>query len=146
MISAVNIVFIIIMIIIIIIRVILFHFLFPIQKPLDAEELSECKLSIRGISSEREEQTQLIVKIINENDHAPTFSHALHVGHVNEGLPEDSAVLGGDGKPLVIHASDADVSDNDLMYEVVGSTAFTIDSQTGALLTTEVEHTVKIRV
>ena len=61
------------------------------------------------------------------------------MGRVKEGLPEDSAVISGDGKALVIRASDADVSDNDLMYEVVGSTAFTIDSQTGALLTTEVK-------
>ena len=86
-----------------------------------------------------EGQTQLIVKIINENDNAPTFSQALHVGHVKEGLPEDSAVIGGDGKTLVIHASDADVSNSDLMYEVIGCTAFTIDSQTGTLLTTEVK-------
>ena len=79
------------------------------------------------------------MKIINENDHAPTFSQALHVGHVKEGLPEDSAVIGGDGKALVIHATDADVSGSDLMYEVVGCTAFTIDSQTGALLTSKVK-------
>lgn len=109
------------------------------QKPFDAEELSECKLHIRGISSDGEGQTQLIVKIINENDHAPTFTQALHVGRVKEGLPEDSAVIGGDGKALVIHASDADVSNSDLMFEVVGCTAFTIDSQTGALHTTEVK-------
>lgn len=109
------------------------------QKSFDAEELSECKLHIRGISSDGDGQTQLIVKIFNENDHAPTFSQALYVGHVKEGLPEDSAVIGGDGKALVIHASDADVSNNDLMYEVVGCTAFTIDAQTGELFTTEVK-------
>lgn len=109
------------------------------QKSFDAEELSECKLHIRGISSDGEGQTQLIVKIINENDHAPIFSLALYVGRVKEGLPEDSAVIGGDGKALVIQASDADVSNSDLTYEVVGSTAFTIDAQTGALFTTEVK-------
>ena len=115
------------------------------QKPFDAEELSECKLHIRGISSDGEGQTQLIVKIINENDHAPTFSRVLHVGHVKEGLPEDSAVIGGDGKALIIHATDDDVSNSDLMYEVVGCSAFTVDSQTGALLTTEVKSIKKTK-
>ena len=109
------------------------------QKSFDAEELSECKIHIRGISNDGEGQTQLIVKIINENDHAPTFSQALFVGRVKEGLPEDSAVIGADGKALVIHASDADVSNNDLLYEVVGCTAFTINAQTGELFTTEVK-------
>ena len=62
----------------------------------------------------------------------------MYVGHVKESLLEDSPVIGGDGNPLVIHASDADVSNSDLMYEVVGCSAFRIDSQTGELLTTEV--------
>lgn len=57
---------------------------------------------------------------------------------MKEGLPEDSAVIGGDGKALIIHATDADVSNSDLMYEVVGCSAFTVDSQTRTLLTTEV--------
>lgn len=61
------------------------------------------------------------------------------MGRVKEGLPEDSPVIGGDGNALVIHASDADVSNSDLMYEVVGCSAFRVDSQTGALLTTEVK-------
>lgn len=64
---------------------------------------------------------------------------------MKEGLPEDSAVIGGDGKALIIHATDADVSNSDLMYEVVGCSAFTVDSQTGALLTTEVKSTKKFK-
>lgn len=64
---------------------------------------------------------------------------------MKEGLPEDSAVIGGDGKALIIHATDADVSNSDLMYEVVGCSAFTVDSQTGALLTTEVKSAKKFK-
>ena len=62
------------------------------------------------------------------------------MGHIKEGLPEDSHVIGGDGNALVIQASDADVSSGDLMYKVVGCSAFRIDSQTGALLTAEVKR------
>lgn len=80
------------------------------------------------------------MKIIDENDNAPEFSQALHVGHVMEGLPENSPVIGGDGKPLVIHATDADVSSSDLMYEVVGCSAFSIDPHSGALVTAEVRR------
>ena len=68
------------------------------------------------------------------------------MGRVKEGLPEDSAVTGGDGKALVIRASDADVSNSDLMYEVVGCTAFTIDAQTGTLFTTEVKSSKNQRM
>ena len=45
-----------------------------------------------------------------------------------------------DGNPLVIHASDADVSSSDLMYEVVGCSAFSIDPQSGELITAEVKR------
>ena len=84
----------------------------------------------------------MIVKIIDVNDNAPVFSHALHVGHVMEGLPKDSPVIDRDGKPLAIHATDADVSSSDLMYEVVGCSAFSIDPHSGALVTAEVNRLV----
>lgn len=116
---------------------------FCFQKPFDAEELTECKFLIRGTSSDGNGQTQLIVKIIDENDHAPAFSQLLYLGHIKEGLPEDSPVIGGDGKALAIQASDADVSGSDLMYEVVGCSMFTIDSQSGELMTAEVKRILR---
>ena len=79
------------------------------------------------------------VKIIDENDNAPEFSQALYVGHVIENLAENSPVIGENGKPLVIHATDADVSSSDLMYEVVGCSAFSIDPHNGALVTAKVQ-------
>ena len=82
----------------------------------------------------------MIVRIIDQNDNAPVFSQALYVGHVMESLPKDSAVIGGDGKPLVIHATDADVSSSDLMYEVVGCPAFSIDPHSGELITAKVRR------
>lgn len=51
----------------------------------------------------------------------------LYVGYVKEGLFEDLVVIGGDGKVFVIYVSDVDVSNNDLMYEVVGCIVFMID-------------------
>lgn len=65
------------------------------------------------------------------------------MGHIKEGLPEDSPVIGGDGKALAIQASDADVSGSDLMYEVVGCSMFTIDSQSGELMTAEVKRILR---
>lgn len=88
----------------------------------------------------------MIVKIIDENDHAPTFSQVLYLGHIKEGLPEDSPVISGDGNALVIQASDADVSGSDLMYEVVGCSAFRIDSQTGELLAAEVRRVLPVDI
>ena len=79
------------------------------------------------------------VKIINENDNAPEFSQALYVGHVTESLAENSPVISEDGKSLVIHATDADVGNSDLMYEVVGCSAFNIDPHNGALVTAKVQ-------
>ena len=112
------------------------------QKPFDAEELSECKLLIGARGSDGEEQTQVIVKIADENDNAPLFSQAFYTGHVTEGSPKNSPVRGGDGKPLVIHATDADVSSSDLLYEVIGSSAFLIDPHSGALKTKEVKFII----
>lgn len=107
------------------------------KKPFDAEELSECKLLIGARGSDGEEQTQVIVKIADENDNAPLFSQGFYTGHVTEGSPKNSPVRGRDGKPLVIHATDADVSSSDLLYEVIGSSAFLIDPHSGALKTKE---------
>lgn len=101
--------------------------------------MSECKLTIGATSSEGDEgQTQVIVKIINENDNVPVFRKALYLGYVSEGLPEKSAVAGENGEPLVINATDADVDGSDLIYEIVGCSAFIIDPRVGALTTAEV--------
>ena len=51
-------------------------------------------------------------------------------------------MIGRDGNPLVIHATDADVSSSDLMYEVIGCSAFSIDPQSGELITAEVKRSI----
>lgn len=99
-----------------------------------------CKLTIGANSTDSEGQTRVIIKIIDENDNAPEFNQVVYAGHVFEGLPKDSPVIGGDGKPLAVHATDADVSSSDLMYEVVGCSAFAIDPHNGALVTAEVNR------
>lgn len=58
----------------------------------------------------------------------------------------EPAVISGDGNALVIQASDADVSGSDLMYEVVGCSAFRIDSQTGELLAAEVRRVLPVDI
>ena len=101
--------------------------------------MSECKLTIGAISSDGDEgQTQVTVKIINENDNVPVFSKALYVGYVSEGQPEKSPVISENGEPLVINATDTDVDGSDLIYEIVGCSAFIIDPRGGALTTAKV--------
>lgn len=66
------------------------------------------------------------------------FSKTLYTGHVTEGLTKESPVIGGDGAPLVIQATDADVNSGGLLYELIGSSAFVVDSHSGVLTTNEV--------
>ena len=80
----------------------------------------------------------MIIKILDKNDNPPKFTGSRYVGYVTEGVAVDSPVIDGDGKPLVVRATDADVTRTRLLYEVVGSSAFAINHESGALLTAEV--------
>lgn len=67
----------------------------------------------------------------------PPFSIARYVGIISEAAPVNSVVLGDDGNPLVIQATDMDRNHNALLvFHILDETArmfFSIDSGTGSI-------------
>ena len=113
------------------------------QVSFDAETISHCKFQVRASSIDGQQSTAMVVvQILDQNDNAPTFAHDKFVGHVVEGIPAGSTVLDAKGKPLVINASDIDVSESGkLTYEIVelsAKVAFAVHPATGAITTNKV--------
>lgn len=65
------------------------------------------------------------------------FNLNSYVGTVSEAAPVNSVVLGEDGNPLVIRATDKDRNHNALLvFQIVDETArtfFSVDSGTGSI-------------
>uniref|UniRef100_A0AAQ5YXC9 FAT atypical cadherin 3b n=1 Tax=Amphiprion ocellaris TaxID=80972 RepID=A0AAQ5YXC9_AMPOC len=92
-------------------------------------------LSMAGV----EASTTVIVQIGDVNDSPPVFQQLRYVGAVSEAAPVNSVVLGEDGNPLVIQATDKDRNHNALLvFQIIDETArmfFSVDSGTGSIRT-----------
>ena len=107
----------------------------------DAEEMNQCKLTVRATSKGHQDEAEVIVTIQDKNDNAPLFTHDKYAGHVTEGVGVGSAVIGADGKALVFQAVDLDSGANSrVSFEVIGCKAFSVDPKTRELITVKVSH------
>uniref|UniRef100_A0A3Q2ZLK4 FAT atypical cadherin 3b n=1 Tax=Kryptolebias marmoratus TaxID=37003 RepID=A0A3Q2ZLK4_KRYMA len=75
--------------------------------------------------------------MVDVNDNQPEFQQIRYVGRVSEAAPVNSVVLGEDGNPLVIRATDKDRNHNALLvFQIIDETArmfFSVDSGTGTI-------------
>ncbi|XP_040929728.1 protocadherin Fat 3 isoform X3 [Betta splendens] len=92
-------------------------------------------LSMAGV----EASTTVIIQVGDVNDNPPVFQQISYVGTISEAAPVNSVVLGDDGNPLVIQATDGDRNHNALLvFQIVDETArmfFSVDSGTGSVRT-----------
>uniref|UniRef100_A0A3Q1EEG5 FAT atypical cadherin 3b n=1 Tax=Acanthochromis polyacanthus TaxID=80966 RepID=A0A3Q1EEG5_9TELE len=92
-------------------------------------------LSMAGM----EASTTVIIQVGDVNDSPPVFQQLRYVGAVSEAAPVNSVVLGEDGNPLVIQATDKDRNHNALLvFQIIDETArmfFSVDSGTGSIRT-----------
>ncbi|KAF7663319.1 hypothetical protein LDENG_00214170, partial [Lucifuga dentata] len=110
------------------------------RKLLDFEQTMSYFLVVRAMSMfGMEASTTVIVQVGDVNDNPPVFQQLRYVGTISEAAPVNSIVLGEDGEPLVIQASDRDWNHNaQLMFQIVDETArmfFSVDSGTGSIRT-----------
>ncbi|XP_028323053.1 protocadherin Fat 3 [Gouania willdenowi] len=110
------------------------------RKPLDFEQTSSYFLVVHAISMAGvEASTTVIVQVGDVNDHQPVFQQIRYIGAVSEAALVNSVVLGEDGNPLVIRASDKDKNHNALLeFQIIDETArmfFIVDSGTGSIRT-----------
>ncbi|KAM9332560.1 protocadherin Fat 3 [Pholidichthys leucotaenia] len=110
------------------------------RKLLDYEETSSYFLMVRALSMAGvEASATVIVQVGDVNDSPPVFQQIRYVGVVSEAAPINSVVLGEDGSPLVIQASDKDRNHNALLvFQIIEETArmfFSVDSGTGSIRT-----------
>ena len=84
----------------------------------------------------------VIITVLDENDNAPSFARDKFIGHVVEGASVGSTILDSQGRPLVVNATDVDVTENDkLTYEIVelnAKSVFAIHPATGDITTNRV--------
>uniref|UniRef100_A0A673ATT1 FAT atypical cadherin 3b n=1 Tax=Sphaeramia orbicularis TaxID=375764 RepID=A0A673ATT1_9TELE len=107
------------------------------RKLLDFEQTTSYFLVVHALSmSGVEASTTVIVQVGDVNDSPPVFQY---VGAISEAAPVNSVVLGEDGKPLVIQATDKDRNHNALLtFQIIEETAcmfFSVDSGTGSIRT-----------
>ncbi|XP_076026861.1 protocadherin Fat 3-like, partial [Genypterus blacodes] len=110
------------------------------QKLLDFEQTSSYSLVVRALSMAGvEASTMVTLQVGDVNDNPPVFQQTRYVGAISEAAPINSVVLGEDGLPLVIQASDRDRNHNALLvFQIVDETArlfFSVDSGTGSIRT-----------
>uniref|UniRef100_A0A8C4ZNB4 FAT atypical cadherin 3b n=1 Tax=Gadus morhua TaxID=8049 RepID=A0A8C4ZNB4_GADMO len=108
-----------------------------LRKPLDYERATSYSLVVRALSvAGVEASTTLTVQVGDVNDSPPLLQY---VGVISEAAPVNSVVLGEDGFPLVIQASDEDRNHNALLvFRIIEETArmfFSVDSGTGSIRT-----------
>ncbi|KAM7398079.1 hypothetical protein PAMA_006109 [Pampus argenteus] len=110
------------------------------RKLLDFEQTTSYFLVVHALSMAGvEASTTVIVQVGDVNDNPPVFQQIRYVGAISEAAPVNSVVLGEDGKPLVIQATDNDRNHNALLvFQIKDETArmfFSVDSGTGSIRT-----------
>ncbi|CAB1458016.1 unnamed protein product [Pleuronectes platessa] len=110
------------------------------RKPLDFEQTTSYFLAVQALSMAGVEAgTSVIVQVGDVNDNPPVFQQIRYVGEISEAAPVNSVVLGEDGNPLVIRATDRDRNHNALLaFQIIDDTArtfFSVDSGTGSIRT-----------
>uniref|UniRef100_A0A3P9PH91 FAT atypical cadherin 3 n=1 Tax=Poecilia reticulata TaxID=8081 RepID=A0A3P9PH91_POERE len=110
------------------------------RKLLDFEQITSYFLMVRALSMAGvEASTSVIIQVVDVNDNQPEFQKIRYIGTVSEAAPVNSVVLGEDGNPLVIQATDKDRNHNSLLvFQIIEETArmfFSVDSGTGSIRT-----------
>ncbi|XP_061658390.1 protocadherin Fat 3-like isoform X4 [Syngnathoides biaculeatus] len=110
------------------------------RKRFDFEKTSSYFLMVRASSmAGAEASVTVVVQVGDVNDNAPVFQQLRYSGAISEAAPINSVVLGDDGDPLVIRATDADRNHNALLvFHIVDETArmfFSVDPGTGSIRT-----------
>lgn len=106
-----------------------------VARPLDTEQKSNYNLTVEATDGTRTVSTQVLIRVIDTNNHRPQFSQQVYVVNVPEDKPAGSEVL-------QISAMDRDEK-NKLTYTLLSSTdpfslrKFRLDPGTGTLYTTE---------
>ncbi|XP_068572025.1 protocadherin Fat 3 [Cebidichthys violaceus] len=110
------------------------------RRLLDFEQTTSYFLVVHALSMAGvEASTTVIVQVGDVNDSPPVFQQISYVGAISEAAPVNSVVVGEDGNPLVIQATDRDRNHNALLvFQIVDETArmfFSVDSGTGSIRT-----------
>uniref|UniRef100_A0A8C2Z7U2 FAT atypical cadherin 3 n=1 Tax=Cyclopterus lumpus TaxID=8103 RepID=A0A8C2Z7U2_CYCLU len=110
------------------------------RRLLDFEQTASYFLVVHALSMAGvEASTTVIVQVGDINDSPPVFQQIRYVGAISEAAPVNSVVVGEDGNPLVIRATDRDRNHNALLvFQIVEETArmfFSVDSVTGSIRT-----------
>uniref|UniRef100_A0A8C1I7E3 FAT atypical cadherin 1a n=1 Tax=Cyprinus carpio TaxID=7962 RepID=A0A8C1I7E3_CYPCA len=106
-----------------------------VAQALDAEQKSHYNLTVDATDGTRSVSTQVLIKVIDTNNHRPQFSKSKYEVNVPEDTPPDTEVL-------QITATDQDEK-NKLTYTLLSSTdpfslrKFRLDPGTGVLYTAE---------
>lgn len=106
-----------------------------VARPLDAEQKSNYNLTVEATDGTRSISTQVLIRVIDTNDHRPEFSKPKY----EVSIPEDTTT---ETEILHINATDKDEK-NRLLYTLQSSTdpaslkKFRLDPATGILYTTE---------
>ena len=104
---------------------------------LDREAQSSYKLEViaedQGSAQVRSASCMITINVLDENDNEPSFSQSLYSASVKEDVPLGTEVL-------KVYATDPDEGSNaDIKYSIENAThsAFTINANTGSIITTE---------
>ncbi|KAK2918784.1 protocadherin Fat 1a isoform X2 [Channa argus] len=106
-----------------------------VARPLDAEQKSNYNLTVEATDGTRTVSTQVLIRVIDTNNHRPQFSQKAYVVNVPEDKPEGTEVM-------QITAVDRD-DKNKLTFTLLSSTdpfslrKFRLDPGTGTLYTAE---------
>ncbi|XP_062333238.1 protocadherin Fat 1a isoform X1 [Osmerus eperlanus] len=106
-----------------------------VARPLDAEQKSNYNLTVEATDGTRSVSTQVLIRVIDTNNHRPQFSQPRYEVSVPEDTPPDTEVLR-------IGATDEDEK-NKLTFTLLSSTdpfslkKFRLDPGTGVLYTAE---------
>ncbi|XP_058496668.1 protocadherin Fat 1a isoform X5 [Solea solea] len=106
-----------------------------VARPLDAEQKSNYNLTVEATDGTRTVSTQVLIRVIDTNNHRPQFSQQTYVVNIPEDKPEGSEVM-------QISAVDRDEK-NKLTFTLLSSTdpvslrKFRLDPGTGTLYTAE---------
>ncbi|XP_063075464.1 protocadherin Fat 1a isoform X1 [Engraulis encrasicolus] len=106
-----------------------------VARPLDAEQKSNYNLTVEATDGNTSISTQVLIRVIDTNNHRPQFSQSRY----EVSIPEDTVL---DSEVLQISATDLDEK-NKLTYTLLSSTdpfslrKFRLDPGTGVLYTAE---------
>ncbi|XP_062865096.1 protocadherin Fat 1a [Trichomycterus rosablanca] len=122
-----------------------------VAQPLNAEQKSSYNLTLEATDGTNTISTQVLIRVIDTNNHRPQFSEPRYEASVAEDAPPDTEVLR-------LHATDQDEK-NKLTFTLLSSTdpfslrKFRLDPGTGALYTAETldheamrQHTLTVMV